>query len=392
MTLCVVGLNYHSAPLALRECVAFSPEQVQAALPRLCHELGLEEVLILSTCNRTEIYTVAASSEALLEWWARERGLPLETLKPHLYFHHELAAVKHLSRVASGLHSMVLGEPQVFGQVKAAYQWAVKANTLGKALHRACQHSFRVTKKIRTQTQIGAKPVSIAFTAVSLVRRIFSAPAECKVVLVGAGETIALVAQHLAALGVQRFHFVNRSIERAAALASRWQGEAFELHELESVLPEVDIFIAATDSPEVLLHAAALEQSRRAQRRKPLLLIDLAMPRNIDAAITHLSDCYLYCLDDLQALIGETIAQRRDAAQQAEAIIEVEAAVFAQQCHRVARASRIKGLYQQVHACRDRHLAEALQSLNQGMDAEAVVQRLAYRLSQQLAHQQLEIE
>lgn len=190
MPLLLIGLNHHTAPVSLREQVAFSAAQIQEALPRLCAAAGLSEALILSTCNRTEIYTVASRSEPVINWLNKERGLSPTEFTSHWYFHHDLAVVKHLAQVASGLNSMILGEPQIFGQVKTAYQIAKSTGTLGSQLQRLCQHSFYVTKKIRTDTQIGQKPISIAFTAVTLVRRIFAEPSLCKVLLVGAGETI----------------------------------------------------------------------------------------------------------------------------------------------------------------------------------------------------------
>lgn len=386
MSLLLVGLNHQTAPLAIRERVAFSPEQISCALPALCASAQLPEAFILSTCNRTEIYTVASQSAAVLAWLVNERQLAQESLNAHVYFHRELAVVKHLAQVACGLNSMVLGEPQIFGQVKAAYQLAKTAGTLGRQLQSLCQHSFHVTKKVRTETLIGQKPVSIAFTAVSLVRRIFSAPATCNVVLLGAGETIELVAQHLAEMGISRFHFVNRTLTRAQTLATRWQGDALALSELSSVLASADIVIAATDSAELLVTQAALAKARHGRRRKPLLLIDLAVPRNIDPLIEHLPDCYLYCLDDLQALIQETIESRRDAASLAEAIIDVETTHFAKKLQHSNLAPKIQALYQQAGISRDEQLAAALQRLKNGATVEAVLHQLAHRLTQQLLH------
>lgn len=391
MPLLLVGLNHQTAPVAIRERVAFTPQQIESALPGFCQAMGASEALIISTCNRTEIYSVGVASEMVQAWWGRERQLELDSLTPHLYFHHDLAVVKHLAQVASGLNSMVLGEPQVFGQVKAAYQLAQNAGTLGSRLQRLCQHSFHVAKKIRTQTDIGQKPVSLAFTAVSLVRRIFVKPVDCNVVLLGAGETIALVAQHLAEMGVQRFSFVNRSLSRACELAQRWQGEAFELSELESVLANADIIVAATDSPEVLLHEAQLRRAHRHHRRKATLLIDLSVPRNIDPAIGALSDCYLYGLDDLQQLIQETLASRQEAARQAEAIIEVEMLRYHKKSQHIAKAAHIQSWYQQAHTCRDQQVAAALHRLEHGGDAKEVIHQLAHRLTQQLLHMPLQI-
>ena len=385
-SLILIGLDHHTAPVAIREQVAFSPQQIEAALPSLCAYAKLDEAFILSTCNRTEIYAVAKHSADIVAWLCETRQLVAESLTPHLYFHHALAVVKHLNQVASGLNSMVLGEPQIFGQVKAAYQLAKAAGTMGRQLHHVCQHSFYVTKKIRTDTQIGQRPVSIAFTAVSLVKRIFTKPATCRVLLLGAGETIELVTQHLSDLGAHQFTFVNRSLARASALAAQWRGDAFELSELASLMGSVDIIIAATDSPVVLVQAKDLARARHAQRRKPLLLIDLAVPRNIDPLISDQSDCYLYGLDDLQALIEESIAERHIAARQCDAIIEVEMVHFSKKLHHLQKAPKIKALYQQANACRDQQVKEALHALTNGVSPEAVVQQLAHRLTQQLVH------
>ncbi len=386
MPLLLIGLNHHSAPVALREQIAFSALQITAALPRLCAAAGLSEALILSTCNRTEIYTLAAHSEPVLNWLIAERNLAPSEFSPHWYFHHGLAVVKHLAQVSSGLHSMILGEPQIFGQVKNAYQLAKQAGTLGGHLQPLFQHNFFVTKKIRTDTQIGQKPVSIAFTSVTLVRRIFAEPAACKVLLVGAGETIELVAQHLSELGLKSFRFVNRGLARASALATRFAGEAFELSELTTQLAQTDIIIAATDSAELLIHAEPLMAARAHLKRTPLLLIDLAVPRNIDPLIAKLSDCYLYSLDDLQSLIQETWQSRRDAALQAEAIIDMETRHYAKKIRHMALAPQISALNQQANKIRDQQLTEALHSLAKGAAVETVLQHLAHKLTQQLLH------
>lgn len=386
MSFLLIGVNHSTAPVAIREQVAFRPEQIREGLPRLCQAADLAEAMIVSTCNRTEIYTVASNSDRVLAWWLQEQQLKQDQLAEHFYFHHGLAVVKHFSQVASGLNSMVLGEPQVLGQVKDAYQWAEQAGTMGNQLRRLCHHGFSVAKKIRTETAIGQKPVSIAFTAVHLIKRIFTEFLTCKAVLIGAGETIALVTQHLAELGVHRFVFVNRSLARAEALAERWHGEAFPLSELDSVLDDADIVMAATDSPTVLLTQESVAKARRFKRRKPLLLIDLAVPRNLDPQIAALADCYLYGLDDLQQLIEETLRQRKEAAAQAEAIIEMTTQQFQQKMHHLAKVPQIKALYQQAEQYRDQQVSHAMQRIANGVSVEQVVQQLAHRLTQQLLH------
>jgi glutamyl-tRNA reductase len=330
MPLLVLGLNHQTAPLSLRERVAMDAGQLPAALDGLGAVAGVEEAALLSTCNRTEVYVQVAEGHepGISQWLARHHGLAPEMLSAYLYEHRDEAAVRHLFRVATGLDSLVLGEPQILGQVKEAWQAARSHHHLRTPLDRLFQQSFAVAKRVRTDTRIGAHPVSVAYAAVRLARQVFSELDRATVLLIGAGDTIELAARHLVDADAKRLLVANRTLEHAQALASRHGGYALPLSELERHLPEADIVISATASREPILHVAAVQAALKVRRHRPMFLLDLAVPRDFEPAIADLPDVYLYTVDDLEQVIEENRASRREAGLQAQAIIDLQVEHF----------------------------------------------------------------
>ena len=292
MPILVLGLNHKTAPVAIRERVTFGPDIIVAALRDLLVQPGVEESLILSTCNRTEVYcTVSDTGDApVADWLSHFHGLEADQTVPYLYTHFDRDAVSHLLRVASGLDSLVLGEPQILGQVKQAFQTACQAQSCGKLLGRLFQHTFSVAKQVRTDTAIGSSPVSVAFAAVSLARQIFSELSEQTALLIGAGETIELAARHLHQHGIGRMVVANRTVERAHALAAQFDGYAIALTEIATHLPEADIVISSTASPLPVLGKGTVESALKRRKHRPIFMVDIAVPRDIEAEVVELSD------------------------------------------------------------------------------------------------------
>lgn len=388
MPLLAVGLNHQSAPLALRERIALDAAQLPAALAGLGAVPGVDEAALLSTCNRTEIYAhVAQGSEpALAQWLARHHGLAPEVLEAYLYTHVDEQAVRHLFRVATGLDSMVLGEPQILGQVKTAWHAARAQHQLRLPLDRLFQQSFSVAKRVRTDTRIGAHPVSVAFAAVRLARQVFSELDSATVLLVGAGDTIELAARHLVDAKVKRLLVANRTLEHAQALASRYGGYALPLSELERHLPEADIVITATASREPVLRHDAIKSALKVRRQRPMFLLDLAVPRDIEASVASLDNAYLYTVDDLEQVIEDNRASRREAADQASAIIDLQVEHYMAWWRAQGRQDALRRLRQTGEAAREEALARARELLAQGKDPHEVLGLLAHQLTNKLLH------
>ncbi len=297
-----VGINHKTASVDVRERVAFSPDQLVDALQQLREETSSQEVAILSTCNRTEIYCTQdqAAPAQLIDWVARYHGLEPEAVAACSYTHQEAGAVSHMMRVAAGLDSMVLGEPQILGQMKDAWEYARTAGTLGPRLDRLFQSTFNTAKQVRTDTAIGANPVSVAFAAVSLARQIFSDLSRSTALLIGAGETIALVARHLNEQGVSKLIVANRTLERAEVVSGPLGGRAITLNQIPEVLHECEIVISSTASPLPILGKGAVERALKVRRHNPMFMVDIAVPRDIEPEVGKLADVYLYSVDDLQ--------------------------------------------------------------------------------------------
>ncbi len=386
--LLALGLSHQTAPVALRERVAFAAERLPEALASLLARPGVEEAAVVSTCNRTEIYcSVGDGHEAEpARWLADSHGIELGELRGCLYQHHDGEAVRHLFRVATGLDSLVLGEPQILGQVKDAWQLARDAGSLRSGLDRLFQHGFAVAKRVRTDTAIGAHPVSVAFAGVRLAQQVFSDLKEASVLLIGAGETIELTARHLLEQKAKRLLVANRTLENAQVLAARIGGYALALEDLPRHLHEADIVISATAAREPILHRADVAHALRQRRHRPMFLLDLAVPRDIAEDVATLEDVFLYTVDDLDQVIQDNRRSRREAARQAEAIIELQVEHFLGWWRAADRQGLIREIRARAETDRDAVLARAQQMLLQGKPADEVMRFLANTLTNKLLH------
>ncbi|CAK0772965.1 glutamyl-tRNA reductase [Gammaproteobacteria bacterium] len=388
MSLLAFGINHKTAPVAIRERVAFTPDRIEHALHQLAANDSTQEAAILSTCNRTEIYLGMESpkTEELLEWLANFHQLSGRDLAPYVYAYPDHAAVRHILRVASGLDSLILGEPQILGQMKLAYTAARNAGTISNLLDRLFQHTFAVAKQVRTDTAIGNSPVSVAFAAVSLARQIFSTLSERTALLIGAGETIELTARHLRQNGIGRIIVANRTLERAHLLAAELGGYAIALNEIPDHLAEADIVISSTASPEPILGKATVASAIKVRRHRPMFMVDIAVPRDIEPGVGDLSDVYLYTVDDLQEVIQENLRSRQEAAKQAEEIIDVQVTVFMGWVQSLEAVATICAYRAQAESLRDLELERAQRMLAAGRDPAEVLRLLARGLTNKFLH------
>ena len=389
MTLLAFGINHKTAPVDIREKVAFTPEKIRDALLDLVGRESINEAVILSTCNRTELYCGLdyPANDAILEWLSEYHQLPLETISPYIYAYSDSDAVSHILKVASGLDSMVLGEPQILGQIKEAYVAANQAGALGTQLNRLFQHTFAVAKQVRTDTAIGASPVSVAFAAVSLAKQIFSDLSEHTVMLIGAGETIELVARHLVENNVQRIIVANRTVERANELAKNFDAQAIALKHIPQRLQEADIVISSTASPLPIIGKGMMENITRQRKHRPMFMVDIAVPRDIEPEVAELDDIYLYTVDDLQEVIEENRKSRQEAAMQAEEIISTQVDHFMGWLRSLDAVDAIRAFREQANKHREDVLANARRQLLAGKDPHAVVTELARVLTNKLIHE-----
>jgi glutamyl-tRNA reductase len=388
MTLLALGLNHQTAPLDLREKVAFAPEAMPTALSDLARQPGVNEALIISTCNRTELYVeIESGAEAVAQRWLFEHHrLNERRLDEFLYTHSETAAVRHLFRVATGLDSMVLGEPQILGQVKDAYQAARSAGTLRGPMERLMQQTFAVAKRVRTDTRIGANPVSVAYTAVRLAEKLFANLSDACVLLIGAGETIELAARHLADSKVRRLIIANRSLENAQALAANFSAYAISLNDLPQHLAEADIVISSTASREPIVNRAMVEKAIVKRRRRPMFLVDIAVPRDIEAGVAELDDVFLYTIDDLRRVIDDNLRTRQAAALEAEALIDLQVEYYLAWRHALHDQNPLMHMRRDAETQRDAVLARARQLLANGRDPQQALDFLAHTLTNKLLH------
>jgi glutamyl-tRNA reductase len=388
MSLLALGLNHQTAPIALREKVAFAPETLPDALASLRAVKGVHEAALLSTCNRTELYArIEPQSEAaVVRWLAEHHELGLADLDAYLYQHADADAARHLFRVATGLDSLVLGEPQILGQVKQAWQVARSAHALKTPLDRLFQHCFAVAKRVRTDTRIGAHPVSVAYAAVRLAQQVFARLDQATVLLVGAGETIELAARHLVDAKAQRILVANRTLEHAQQLAHRFGGVALPLDDLDKHLAEADIVISATASRDPVLTRGMVERAIKARRHAPMFLLDLAVPRDIEPDAATLEDAYLYTIDDLEQAIVENRRSRQQAAGEAETLIDLQVEQFMAWWRGSTQQDTLKALRARGEADRDALLARAKEQLAAGRDANQVLEQLAHGLTNKLLH------
>jgi glutamyl-tRNA reductase len=382
----ILGINHKTAPVALREKVAFSEERLLAALRTLRQESGVAEVVILSTCNRTELYWAgSASGPDLTQWLERHHGASLD-LASNVYVHQERHAVAHAFSVASGLDSMVLGEAQILGQLKEAYRVAQQAGSTGPALNKLFQAAFSTAKRVRTETRIGANAVSLASATVSLARRMFADFGSLTALLIGAGEMIALTARHLSTQGIKRMVIANRTLPRAQTLATELKAYAVPLTDIPAELAAADIVISCTGSPVPIITKALAEAAVRARRRRPIFMVDLAVPRDIDPAISELEDVYLFSIDDLQQLIDENRQQREVAADGARIVIDEEVARFLAENRAHDAGPAIRALRTQADVIRSQTLEQARRMLATGRSGDEVIEYLANTLTNRLLH------
>ena len=394
MSVFTLGLNHTTAPLDLRGKLAFAPEQLSPVLKSLRERLAMAapEAALVSTCNRTELYvaTTAARARELarpaMDFLAGHAGVPAQQLQHHTYLREDREAARHAFRVAAGLDSMVLGEPQILGQMKQAVREADAAGTLGTTLHQLFQRSFSVAKEVRTSTEIGAHSVSMAAAAVRLAGEIFEDLRDIRVLFVGAGEMIELVATHFAAREPKGMAVANRTLERGEALAARYGGQALRLAELPQRLHEFDAVVSCTASTLPIIGLGAVESALKARRRRPMFMVDLAVPRDIEPEVARLRDVYLYTVDDLSTVVQTAGEKRHAAVERAEAIVDAGVQSFAHWLDQRATVPLIQALNRQADDWRTAELARARKLLAKGEDVEAVLEALSRGIAHKMLH------
>jgi len=393
MNLIALGINHNSAAVEVRERVAFAPEQVGEALSDACEQGQVEEVVILSTCNRTEMYAIVPEGTLavdkalqLIDWMANYHHLSVGELRESAYHFESEEALQHIIQVASGLDSMVLGEPQIFGQLKSAYAVAGEAGTIGSELGRLFPRVFSVAKRVRTDTAIGENPVSVAYAAVDLARHIFSDLNKCNALLVGAGETIELVARHLIEAGVSGIVIANRTLGRARELAQKFGAEAVLLAEIPEQLLDADIVITSTASQLPILGKGAVEQALKARRHRPVLMVDIAVPRDIEAQVGDLRDVYLYSVDDLREIVEQNMRSRHQEARKADEIIAEGVRLYVDEVRSLASVDVVKDYRRLAEEMRELELQRALRALARGEDPQKIAAQLARAITNKLIH------
>lgn len=394
MAVLALGLNHQTAPLDLRGRLAFAPAQLPGVLQDFRQRLqrAAPEAALLSTCNRTELYVAADATTVreiagpALQWLASQGGIADTTLQEHTYLREERDAARHAFRVASGLDSMVLGEPQILGQMKEAVREADAAGTLGTTLHQLFQRSFAVAKEVRTSTEVGAHSISMAAASVRLASQLFEDLRELRVLLVGAGEMIELVATHFAARQPRGMAVANRTLERGEKLAARFGAQALRLTDLATCLHEFDVVVSCTASSLPLIGLGAVERALKARRHKPMFMVDLAVPRDIEPEVSQLEDVYLYTVDDLSAIVQVASEKRQAAVQQAEVIIDAGVQSFAHWLDQRASVPLIQALNRRAEEWREAELARARKRLAKGEDPVAVMEAMSQALSQKMLH------
>jgi glutamyl-tRNA reductase len=386
MQLFAFGINHETAPLSLREQVVFHAENMVQALRDLVDRHPVKEAAIISTCNRTEVYCHTEEPAQATLWLADYHKLKTQHLEPHLYKLPQERAVKHAFRVASGLDSMVLGEPQILGQFKDAVRTAEQAGTLGLLLNKLFQRTFSVAKTVRSETEIGASTVSMASAAVRLAERIYPGIGEQSALFIGAGEMIELTATHFAARHPRHLTFANRTLERAQHLADRFRGRAIMFNELAAQLAAHDIIVSCTASTLPIIGKGLVESALRARKHRPFLIIDLAVPRDVEAEVGALDDVFLYTVDDLGKIAREGLDLRESAVAQAEAIIETQVGDFMQWLDNRELVPTIRALRDDAERVRRHEVERALRRLERGDDAQQVLEQLSYALTNKFLH------
>ena len=387
MGILAFGISHKSASVDLRGQIAFAPEIVVQALQAALVSMKAEEIALLSTCNRTEIYLQGeVSDQQLLNWLASSKGLELRQLESCYYCHREEDAIRHMMRVASGLDSLVLGEPQIFGQIKSAYAVGREAGTVSTYLNQAFQQAFSAAKRVRSETAIGQNPVSVAYASVSLAEQIFTDLNSAHALLIGAGETIELVARHLKEKNVGQITVANRTLNRAQELAADFSAEAILLSDIPDVLHRADIVISSTASQLPILGKGAVEAALKRRKHKPMFMVDIAVPRDIESQVEELADVYLYSVDDLEEVIQDNMRARQVAADLGQTIIDQDVQSWAKQQRALAAVDTIKAFRDSVEIIRDGEVEKARSALERGQDAVEVINTLARNLTNKLLH------
>ncbi len=410
MPVSIIGINHKTAPVSVRETVAFDPKEINSALQSLKSETLLNEVAIISTCNRMEIVfrqdvaednSLEAQAElaeqSVLQWLAEHHQLQVKDIQRHCYWHHGQAAVNHLMSVACGLDSMVLGEPQILGQVKDAYGYANNAGTIGLYLNRLFQQTFTLAKQVRTDTQIGESAVSVAYAAVTLAKRIFDDFSQVNCLFIGAGETIELAARHLVRQGVVNIKVANRTVERAQLLANEFSGTAHSLAALPELIEQADIVISSTASPVPIIGKGLMEKVISARKHRSMFMVDLAVPRDIEPEVAELSDVYLYTVDDMQGVIQENLKLREEAAKEAADIVSLHVEKYHTWLHSLSSISLLKAFRSKIEQVKQEELKRATAKLLADDSAhttesatarqEQILSELANRLTQKFMHE-----
>lgn len=388
MPILALGLNHHTAPVDIRERAAIGENQVGSALKALRDVHPVKEAAIVSTCNRTEFYCGMDRQDidAVVQWMHRYFKLCDNGFQPYLFHHADSEAVRHLMRVCSGLDSMILGEPQILGQIKQAYREADEHGTLGNELSPLFQTAFSVAKKVRTDTAIGSSPVSVAFAAVSLSRQIFAELGKQSALLIGAGETIQLAARHLKSAGIGNVVIANRTLDKAAALASEVDGKAIGIKDIPEALIEADIIISSTGSTLPILGKGTVQNALRKRRYRSQLIVDIAVPRDVEAEVNDIDGVYLYTVDDLQAVIEENRESRQEAALEAEEIVTAQVELFMRKIQALGANDVIRAYRGKVETIKNAALEKSLKQLQSGQNPEVVLQQLAHTLSNKMMH------
>ncbi|MGQ3892390.1 glutamyl-tRNA reductase [Legionella sp. CNM-4043-24] len=387
MVFVACGLNHKTAPLSVRETIALPVAMQNELLQDLVSLPAVNEAAILSTCNRTEIYCDTDDPNALIPWLTRSNQLDTEELSPYFYLHHGHNGVRHTLRVASGLDSMMLGEPQILGQMKQAYQQACLAGTVKSNLRSVFEYIFSASKRIRTRSGIGASPVSIAYASVQLIGQLFrNNYAPLNVLLIGSGETTSLVARYLHKQGVRQFRIASRTRENAEKLALEFQGEALTIGDIPQVLPEADVVITATACPLPFINKSLVEHALCKRNNATMFFLDLAVPRDIEPDVGSIDSVHLYNIDDLQTMIDKGMSERRSAAQQAEELIDCELENYIR-WHRSLRANRVICDYRShMESLAQQELQRAQSRLSAGLPQNEVLSEFCTRLVNKLMH------
>jgi glutamyl-tRNA reductase len=386
MPLHVLGINHHSAPLEVREKLAFAPDRQGEALAEIAAQKGVAEAVLVSTCNRTEVYCRAEDALAVRAWLQHSAERAGTSIESHVYCHSEADAVAHVFRVASGLDSMVLGEPQILGQVKQSVRQAEGAGTLGVQLHRLFQQAFAVAKQVRTETALGAQSISMAAASLKLAQNIFGDLSRTKVLLIGVGEMVELAATYFAAQQPLSLEVANRTLARGEAFAERFGARAIALTEVPGRLAEFDIVITGTASTLPILGKGLFERALKARRRRPMFVVDFAVPRDVEPEASELEDLFLYTIDDLGEIVQQGAESRRAAAAQAEAIVRQQVDAYRTWLSARAAVPAIVQLRAKADQYREAELAKAKARLAKGDDPAAVLEALAHGLANKFLH------